>query len=882
MIPPFRLTASVFLAAALSLPAADFEVSSPVLSSSPSFQISTFAGASSPPASQAPTATRLGSMDGVATSPTGAVYVADSTGHRVWLLSSNGTFTVVAGDGSPGLAGDAGPANSARLNSPYGLAADFAGNLYVADFGNARIRRISTDGRIDTIAGGGALTAIPATGIGPLQVKLSGPRNLAFDYAGNLYFTDAPANRLYRLSAAGQLTLLAGESTSIPLSFPAGVAADYLGNLYVADTGTGSILMLQGGVPRALAMQPALDGPPLDLAADPYGRLTILTPDGGLYARSLVGQLTPVLSSNGFTSLRALHQGASGQLYFAEPKRLWSLSSLGSLTLLAEASGKDTASEGGAPQPSSAQPRILAPMGVALDAASNLYIADEQALRLWRVTPAGVLESAAGNGQAPSSAAASGDGGAAASALLFDPVAVAISPTGEIAIAEYSAHRVRVILPSGIIYTAAGTGAPGVAGVDGPAQLAQLNQPRGLAYDASGNLFIADSGNGLIRRLGRNGFLTRVGQPGLNNPTSLAFDSAGVLHVAESGAHSIRRLSANGAWEIVAGTGSEGAAGEDVTARLAQFRFPTALAFDASGGLLLADAYNHRIRRIAPSGLVSTIAGTGAAGLSGDGGGATQAQLHTPAALALHADGRIFAADLDNHRIRLLTPSVVAPPGITDPAPGGALRPLAVLHAATAKPGPFAPGQLVSLYAGEIPASPEVIVNGEPSALFYTSSRQINFQLPYLATPQAVVELRANGATLGRTTVALAGAAPGLFSSEGAVLAVSPTGELLSPGPGIPRGSVVTLYATGSGAWDVARVAGAPPAAPLGAPLAPVTLRIGNSPADILYAGEAPGLAGVLQLNVRVPGIFTAPGKHEAVLGVGAAASPEGFTLQLN
>ena len=879
MILPFRLTVCWLLAAAFSLPAAASEVSYPVLSSSPSFQISTFAGASSPPASQAAAAPALGSVDGIATSPSGALYLADSAGHRIWLLSSNGTFTSVAGDGTPGLSGDAGPAHSARLQSPYGLAADFMGNLYVADFGNARIRRISPDGRISTIAGGGTITAIPPTGLDPLRVQLSGPRNLAFDFSGNLYFTDAPANRLYRLSSSGSLTLLAGESTPISLSFPAGVAADYLGNIYVADTGTQTIVCLNAGKARTLATQPALDGIPLDLSADPYGRLTIAAAGGGLYERGLDGFLAPVIVSAGLESPRALHQSASGQLYFSESSRLWSFSGPGSLKLLA---GTSRTPDDPPSAPPSREARILTPMGLALDATSNLYIADEQALRLWRVTPGGVLESMAGNGQAPSSPSANGDGGLAASALLHDPVAVAVSPTGELAIAEYSAHRVRVILPSGIIYTAAGTGTSGAAGDNGPAQSAQLKQPRGLAYDTSGNLYIADSGNGMIRRLGRNGFLTRVGAPGLNNPTALAFDSEGELYVAESGAHRIRRLTPAGTWETVAGTGTEGASGEGLTARLSQFRFPTGLAFDGSGALLLADAYNHRIRRIAPSGLVESIAGTGTAGFSGDDSPAIQARLNTPAALALHQDGRLFIADLENRRIRVLTPDVAAPPGIVEPPPGAPLRPLSVLHAATARPGPFAPGQLVSLFAEAIPAAPEVTVNGSPAPLFYASAGQINFQLPYLAASQALVELRAAGAALGRTTVALVPAAPGLFASEGAVLAVSPNGELLNPGSGVPRGSVATLYATGSGLWNIAREAGAPASAPLGAPLAPISLRIGNSPAEILYAGEAPGLTGVLQLNIRVPGIFTSPGTHDAVLQVGSAASPAGVTLKLN
>lgn len=847
-----------------------------------SFRITTLAGGAFAPESGVSTATNLGSIDGITSTPQGAVYLADSAAHRIRLVQPGGAITTIAGDGAAGFTGDNGPATRARLSSPYGLAHDGYGTLFLADFGNARIRRISPTGIITTIAGGGSTTTIPPAGIDPLQVKLSGPRNLALDLTGNLYFTDAPANRLYQLSRDNKLTLLAGDGTGIALKFPAGLAADYMGNLYIADTGTFSILKFTAGKATPLSLNPALPGTPLALASDYYGNLTIGTAEGGLFARALDGTTSPLLTSFPFSSLRAVHQDLSGVLYFSEPARVWTLANLGSLTLFAGSSSNAP------PPPTTSDAHILAPMGLALDASGNLYVADEKALRLWRITPSGQLQTAAGTGQAPPSPNSAGDGGQAASARLYDPVAVAISPlNGEIAIAEFSAHRVRIILPTGVIYTAAGTGTAGLNGDNGPAQFAQLNQPRGLAYDSSGNLYIADSGNGLVRKLGRNGFLTTTGPSGLNNPTSLAFDAAGILHVAESGSHLIRRLTANNAWEIVAGTGSEGASTDGLTARLSQFRLPTGLAFDAAGCLYLADTYNHRLRRITPLGLVETIAGAGAPGFSGDDGPALQAKLNMPVALAAGPHGRLYAADLENARIRLLTPSAIPPPASTEPPPSqnnpppSAQTTLSLLHAATLKPGPFAPGQLVTLFAAALPAAPELRVNGAPAPLFYSSPTQINFQLPYLNATEAQLELFSSGVSMARTTLALTASAPGLFASDGSALAVSPTGALLSPGPGAPRGSVVTLYATGAGLWDLLREAGSPAAAPLARPRLPVSLRIGNTPVELLYAGEAPGLSGVLQLNAQLPGLFTAPGKHEVILTIGPNSSPTGVTLQL-
>lgn len=781
------------------------------------YRINTYAGGTFAGDGGLSTNALLGSIDGIASDFQGNVYLADSSDHRVRLIQPGGRISTIAGDGIPGFSGDNGPALLARLKSPYGLAADAFGNLFIADFGNGRVRRLARDGRISTLVSG-----------------LAGPRNLAVDLSGNLYISDAPANRVYQFSAAGKLTLLAGDGTPFPLKFPAGLAIDYFGNLFIADTGTQSVVRLTAGKAEALTTTPPIPGTPLSLATDYYGRLVIATSEGGLYSRDTSGALAPLLPNNQFPSLRAVHQDAAGNILFSEPARVWRLANLGSVAAFAGL--------GGSTPPAPATPaelRLASPLCVTLDDAGNLYIADEQAHRVWRVNANGTIQSIAGTGQAPSSSAFTGDGGPAASAPLLDPVAVAVSPQGEIAIAEYAAHRVRIILPNGIIFTAAGTGTPGATGDNGPAQYAQLNKPRGLAYDSAGNLYIADSGNGRIRRLGRNGFLTTIGAGMLDTPTSVAVAPNGLIAVAESGANAIRRLTALDTWESIA---------------TSPLNFPTGLTFDTNGHLYIADVYNHRVRRISPAGVMETIAGTGTAALSGDGAPALQAHLNSPVSVAVDLEGRVFVADLDNRRIRLLTSETTAPPAFVEPPPAQIEAPVRVVHAATLQEGPYAPGQVVSIFGNGFTQATEVRVNGEPAALSYSSSTQINLQLPYIPAPDALIELIANGSVFAETTIPLSASAPGLFA----------------PPASASRGTIATLYATGAGLLDTS-----------GKPRLPVSLQIANVPVDLLYAGEAPGAPGILQLNVQLPGMFTAPGTHPIALTIGLNSSPAGTTIHL-
>ena len=227
----------------------------------------------------------------------------------------------------------------------------------------------------------------------------------------------------------------------------------------------------------------------------------------------------------------------------------------------------------------------------------------------------------------------------------------------------------------------AGTGSPGDSGDDGPATQASLNQPSGLALDGRGNLYIADRGNHRVRRVGPDGVITTFAGTGrqgfeadgdaarfqkLNLPSGVALDAQGNVYIADRGNHRVRRVGLDGVIRTVAGTGTGGFSGDAGPATQARLNSPAGIAVDAKGNLYIADGGNHRVRRVGADGLVSTVAGTGQAGFSGDGGRASSAELSGPSGVWGDVEGNLYIADAGNRRIRK-----VGPDGIITTAAGG-------------------------------------------------------------------------------------------------------------------------------------------------------------------------------------------------------------------
>ena len=315
---------------------------------------------------------------------------------------------------------------------------------------------------------------------------------------------------------------------------------------------------------------------------------------------------------------------------------------------------------------------LNAPTGVAVDGSGNVFIADSSNQRIRRVDAVtGIITTVAGNGVA----GFSGDDGPATSASLFFPEGVALDGSGNVFIADSNNQRIRrVDAVTGIITTVAGNGFGGFSGDDGPATSASLNFPERVALDGSGNVFIAESNNQRIRRVDAvTGIITTVAGNGvqgfggdgglatgasLNNPTGVAVDGSGNVFIADFSNQRIRRVDAvTGIITTRTGNGVQGFSGDGGPATGASLNNPTGVAVDGSGNVFIADRGNQRIRRVdAVTNIIRTRAGNGIQGFSGDGGPSTIASLNFPEGVAVDSFGKLFIADANNQRIRLVEP----------------------------------------------------------------------------------------------------------------------------------------------------------------------------------------------------------------------------------
>ena len=312
------------------------------------------------------------------------------------------------------------------------------------------------------------------------------------------------------------------------------------------------------------------------------------------------------------------------------------------------------------------------PAAVAVDTSGNLFVADTVNNRVREINAQGVITTIAGNSPITNfSGGYAGDGGAATNALLDYPSGLAAGASGNLFIADQNNNVIRNVSAAGIITTAAGSYALGgdYSGDGGRAPNASLDVPAGVAVDAAGNLYIADSANCVIRKVGANGIITTVagnylnggaytGDGGaaddasLNYPTGVAATASGVLFITDSGNNVIRRVDARGIITTVAGKGSPGYSGDGGSATNAALDGPNAAAVDASGNLFIADSYNDVIRLVDTNGIITTVAGNGSPGTSGDGGAATNAGLNLPESVALDPSGNLIIADSYNDRVR--------------------------------------------------------------------------------------------------------------------------------------------------------------------------------------------------------------------------------------
>ncbi len=313
-----------------------------------------------------------------------------------------------------------------------------------------------------------------------------------------------------------------------------------------------------------------------------------------------------------------------------------------------------------------------------IDGSGNIYVPDNFNNRLRKISSSGIVTTIAGTGVS----GGAGDGGPAALAQLYGPTDVTLDVAGNIYIAELDGNRVRKINTSGIISTIAGNGMPGFSGDGGPAVSALLHGPESVYFDAGGNLYISDAFNQRIRKINSSGIISTFagngwsgysgdGSPataaGLSYPYGLSGDASGNIYLADQLNHVIRKINASGIISTVAGNGFGSYGGDGGPATDAQLNNPTDVYADNAGNLLIGDKLNQRVRKVSSSGIITTIAGVGTTGFSGDGGPATNAQFNWPAFVTMDAGGRIYISDNLNYRIRVISGGNTAPHFVNGP-----------------------------------------------------------------------------------------------------------------------------------------------------------------------------------------------------------------------
>ena len=474
------------------------------------------------------------------------------------------------------------------------------------------------------------------------------PDGLASGPNGGFYVSvaDQVHSEVCHVSASGAVSLAAGDGTPGYLPAPYGDAT----------AATGAELYNPAGL--------AFDGGELYIADRFNNRVRLVNTSGVITTIAGDGASGGPLSAPGPATSVALDRpsavvvSSSGDVYVADSSanEVLELSPSGRLSVFAGTGVAGYSGDGGP----ATQAELSFPTALALSSNGDLYIADSGNNRIRMVSPSGVITTVAGTGVA----GFSGDGGPAPQAELSFPTAIALSSTGALLIADGGNRRVREVSPTGTITTVAGNGTLGLSGDGGPATQAGLSEPLGVAA-GPGGIYVADAWNDVVRRILPSGVIETVAgaADGLQFPVAVALNAAGDIFVADW-SNRVIEVTPSGAARTVAGTGVAGFSGDGGRAVKAELDRPSGLAVAPNGDLYIADSGNNRVRMVSPNGIITTIAGTGVAGFSGDGGPAVKAELNDPEGLAIGPGGGLYIADSHNQRIR-------------EVLPGGAIRTVA-------------------------------------------------------------------------------------------------------------------------------------------------------------------------------------------------------------
>jgi sugar lactone lactonase YvrE len=609
-------------------------------------------------------AASLGNPAGVTLDRLGNILISDTSNNRIRKVDSvTGIITTIVGSGSPFFGGDGGPATNAGL-IPFGIAVDIAGNLFIADFINNRIRRVDKSGIITTVAGS-ANFGFSGDGGPATRATLTGPADVVLDAAGNIFIADAGNNCIRKVDAStGIITTVAGNgiqgfsgdgnrATSANLSIPIGISVDGVGNLFIADTGNSRVRRVDAktGIITTVAGSGIID----------------FSGDGG-----------PAQFA-GLAGLAGITVDGLGNLFVVDTfnNRIRRVDARTGIINTIAGNGIDPIGDNNP----ALDANLFSSKGLSLDRTGNIFVADTLNNRIRRIEAStSTITTVAGGAQIGTN----NDNVPAKAVSIISPQNVVVDNEGNFFIADALNNRIRrVDARTEIITTVAGNGNFGFSGDGGPAVNASLSLSSfnfvgncGLAIDEASNIFFTDTFNNRIRRIdARTGIITTVvgngnagfsgdGGPAINASLSIggifasggiALDRSGNLFIADTNNHRIRRVDARtGIITTVVGNGNAGFSGDAGPAINASLSNPITITLDRTGNLFLAD-FNNVIRRVeAASGRITTIAGNRIIGFRGDGGLATQASLKFPFGLVIDGAGNLLISDTDNDAIRVV------------------------------------------------------------------------------------------------------------------------------------------------------------------------------------------------------------------------------------
>lgn len=613
-------------------------------------------------------AARFRGPAGIAVDSGGNVYVGDANNFTIRKITPGGVVSTLAGlAGSFGSTDGTGTA--ARFGAVRALAVDSAGNVYAADGSNHTIRKITPVGGVSTLAGlAGFPESVDGTGS---AARFNTPLGICVDSAGNVFVGDTNNGTIRKITPTGVVTTLGGDVGfslvggssdgvgSAALFFgPHGVGVNSAGDLYVADSSNGTIRL--GTLPAITspATATAIIDQPFQYQITANGNVTSFNATGlpaGLTVDTVTGVISGTLSVFGSYDItlsatnatRTTTASLSLSVIQLEPYLISTLAGPG----IGSADGGGNAA------------RFRSPRGVAVDDLGTVYVADVSNHTIRKITSAGLVSTLAG--LARSTGSADGPG---ATARFNSPTFVAVDHASNVYVADSSNHTIRKITSTGVVSTLAGlAGTPG--SVDGIGSVARFNLPRGIGLDSANNLYVAEVGNHTIRKITPAGevssFAGLAGSPGsadgsgvaarFNQPTGVTVDSANNIYVADAGNHTLRKIEPSAEVSTVAGSpGNRG--GNDGSGGIARFFQPDGIAADDAGNLYVADSVNNTIRKIRPTGFVTTLAGLPDPSIfSVKDGLGINARFNLPRGIAINAAGDLYVADFFGLAIRVGT-----------------------------------------------------------------------------------------------------------------------------------------------------------------------------------------------------------------------------------